>query len=331
MTPSAPLRIVIGSGYLGSRVASRWVARGDRVVGTTRSAARAAALVDAGVDPRMLEVTAADWLAVFAETGPPATLFWSVGFDRSSGAKYHDVHVAGLQRLLDALAVLAVRQKSPPWTFSTDSAEQKAEVFDALQSPHPAVADSPHRRQGDQPPRVIFCSSTGVWGDEAGEIVDENTPVHPSREAGRTLAEAEAMLAAHPAGPGTSLRFAGLYGPGRLPRLDDLRAGRPLAADPESWLNLIHVDDAAQVVEAVADARSPSPLYVVADGHPVRRRDWYTRLAELSGSPMPRWDPTVPATRGGDKRINPARLLAELPVTLAHHDALEALRELLSG
>ena len=49
MTPSAPLRIVIGSGYLGSRVASRWVARGDRVIGTTRSAARGAALVDAGV------------------------------------------------------------------------------------------------------------------------------------------------------------------------------------------------------------------------------------------------------------------------------------------
>ena len=133
MTPSATLRIVIGSGYLGSRVASRWVARGDRVIGTTRSAARGAALVDAGVEPRMLEVTAADWLAVFAETGPPATLFWSVGFDRSSGAKYNDVHVAGLRRLLDALAVLAARQKIPRWTFPTNPTEQKAEVFTALQ------------------------------------------------------------------------------------------------------------------------------------------------------------------------------------------------------
>lgn len=268
------LRIVVGTGYLGGRVASAWVARGDRVIGTTRSAARATSLAEAGIDPLLLDVTTADWDAVFTTVGLPETILWSVSFDRTGGATYEDVHVTGLARMLDAIA----RQPA-----------------------------------GARPCRVIFSSSTGVWGDEAGEIVDETTPVNPSREAGRALVAAEALLAAHPAGPGTALRFAGLYGPGRLPRLDDLRAGRPIPADPDTWLNLIEIDDATRVVLAVADAPAPAPLYVVSDGHPIRRRDWYGQLAERTGSPPPAWDPAAARTRGGDKRVNPARLFSDFP------------------
>jgi nucleoside-diphosphate-sugar epimerase len=273
MTATAPLRLVVGSGYLGGRVGRLWADRGDRVIGTTRSTARGASLAAAGIEPRSLDVTTADWEPLFAECGLPATIFWSVGFDRTAGGSSRDVHVIGLARMLDAVATASA--------------------------------------SGDQSrPRIIFSSSTGVWGDEAGGIVDETTPVSPAREAGRTLVEAEALLATHPAGPGVALRFAGLYGPDRLPRLDDLRAGRPIPADPDSWLNLIHVDDAARVVVAVADAATPDSLYVVSDGQPVRRRDWYGRLAAETGSPPPTWDPSAARTRGGDKRVNPARLLA---------------------
>jgi nucleoside-diphosphate-sugar epimerase len=175
---------------------------------------------------------------------------------------------------------------------------------------------------------VILSSSTGVWGDEGGGVVDESTPPNPSREAGRVLVEAESLLAAHPAGPGTALRFAGLYGPGRLPRVADLKAGLPIAADPDSWLNLIHVDDAAAVVCTVADAASPRGLYVVADGHPVRRRDWYGTLAKLTGSPEPRWDTAAPRPRGADKRINPTLLFGDLGFWPAHPNPLVALADL---
>jgi nucleoside-diphosphate-sugar epimerase len=201
-----PLRLVVGCGYLGERVARRWLDRGDRVMAATRSPTRAEVLAAARIEPLILDVTAESpgWERLFAESGPGvATIFWAVGFDRSGGASYHDVHVAGLGKLLAA-----------------------------------AVA-------GGSRPRVIFSSSTGVWGDERGGIVSEATPPDPTREAGRVLVAAEHLLATHPAGPGTALRFAGLYGPGRLPRLADLRAGRPIAADPDSWLNLVHIDDAA--------------------------------------------------------------------------------------
>ncbi|MFN9369882.1 MAG: NAD-dependent epimerase/dehydratase family protein, partial [Planctomycetia bacterium] len=180
-------------------------------------------------------------------------------------------------------------------------------------------------------PRVILSSSTGVWGDEAGGMVSESTPPSPERDAGHVLVEAEQVLRDSALGPGVALRFAGLYGPGRLPRLDDLRAGAPLAGDPDSWLNLVHVDDAAAVVVAVAAARGPRPLYVVSDGRPVLRRDWYARLAELVGSPPPRWESSVAPRRGADKRVDPTLLFTDLGFRPAHPDARVAVAAILSG
>ena len=286
-----PLRMVVGCGYLGERVARRWLEAGSRVVGITRRAARGAELDALGIEPAIVDVTAAapGWSPLFDRIGCPATVFWAVGFDRTTGTTHRDVHVTGLRTLLDAL--------------------------------HACPTTMP-------PPRIIFSSSTGVWGDEGGGIVNETTPPNPSREAGRVLVEAETMLRAHPAGPGTALRFAGLYGPDRLPRIADLKAGLPIAADPESWLNLVHVDDAAAVVCGVAAAATPGPLYVVSDGIPVRRREWYGRLAQLTGSPEPRWDPAAPRSRGADKRVDPTMLFRDLHFRPAHPDSLAALAEL---
>lgn len=174
-------------------------------------------------------------------------------------------------------------------------------------------------------PRVVFASSTGVWGTEDGSVVDETTPAHPTREAGRVLLEAEALLHARTGDRGTALRFAGLYGPDRLPRLDDLKAGRPIAADPDTWLNLIHVDDAARIVVAVAAAPHARRLYVVSDGHPVRRRDWYAHLAARTGSPPPTFDTAAERTRGADKRVDPSLLFRDIPLTLTYPDSFRGI------
>lgn len=287
------LRLVVGCGYLGERVAQRWVDAGFPVIATTRRETRAAELRERGITPALVDVTAAEpgWANLFADAGVPETVFWGVGFDRTAGATHRDVHVDGLRRLLDALVAA---------------------------------------RPVGSTPRVILSSSTGVWGDEGGGMVDESTPTNPSREAGRVLIEAETLLAAHPAGPGTALRFAGLYGPDRLPRIADLKAGLPIAADPDSWLNLVHIDDAAAVVCTVADAASPRGLYVVADGHPVRRRDWYGTLAKLTGSPEPHWDTAAPRPRGADKRVDPKLLCRDLAFRPAHPNPLAALADLVA-
>jgi nucleoside-diphosphate-sugar epimerase len=121
------------------------------------------------------------------------------------------------------------------------------------------------------------------------------------------------------------LRLAGLYGPGRIPRLADLAEGRPIDAPAEGWLNLIHVDDAAQIV-LLAEQRAGTPrTYVVADGHPVQRRDYYAELARLVNAPPPQFvsppaDSPAAQRAASDKRIDPRRMFAELAPVLRYPD-----------
>lgn len=283
---SPPMRrLIVGCGYLGERVARRWLKCQNTVYATTRSTERAALLVKQGVQPIIGDVTAVPGEAVdFSGLPEVETVLWCIGFDRTANASYREVHIDGLKRLLDRLP---------------------------------------------GQPRVLFASSTGVWGEAHGAVVDESTPPFPIREAGQTLVEAEKMLTTHPKGPGVVLRFAGLYGPNRLPRLDDLRAARPLPANPESWLNLIHIEDAADVVCGLANLTEPQSLYVVSDGTPILRKDWYTSLARATGSPSPIWEPAASQTRGGDKRLDSRRLWTDLNCHPRYPDAIEAIQALL--
>ncbi len=99
--------------------------------------------------------------------------------------------------------------------------------------------------------RILYVGSTGVYGDARGAWIDEESPCRPTREAGRVLLAAEDLLRRHPlGGRAIVLRLAGMYGPGRLPRMADLLAGKPLTMPETGWLNLIHVDDAVRVVLA---------------------------------------------------------------------------------
>ena len=187
-----------------------------------------------------------------------------------------------------------------------------------------------------EPGRIILISSTGVYGPAGGQWVDEDTPCRPMRDGGRAMLEAEEVLQGDRfAGRGIILRLAGLYGPGRLPRVVELRTGLPLAVPARGDLNLIHVDDAAAVVTAAA-ARSAVPrTYLVSDGHPVARRTFYEQIAELLGVPQPQFvepPPDAPNARhaAADKRVKNARMLEELNVTLAYPTYREGLTAILA-
>lgn len=165
--------------------------------------------------------------------------------------------------------------------------------------------------------RFIYISSTGVYGSFQGEWIDEQAPCEPQREGGKACLAAEQLLAASPfADRSVVLRLAGIYGPGRIPRVRDLLAGKPLDASASGYLNLIHVVDAARIV-LLAEKQNTSPCLLVSDGQPVIRGDYYAELAGLLNAPPPQFVPgadlTPIAKRGSaDKRISNARLIKEL-------------------
>ncbi len=179
------------------------------------------------------------------------------------------------------------------------------------------------------PHRLLYVSSTSVYGQGGGEEVDESAPTEPVEESGRTVLEAEGVL--RTACPrAVVLRFAGIYGPGRLLRERAVRAGEPLVANEERWLNLIHVDDGASAVLAAEQRGLPGAVYNVSDGRPVRRRDFYARLAQLLGAPPPRFVTPEPGAEPphelADRRVVSRRLREELGVVLQFAGYEEGLR-----
>ena len=185
--------------------------------------------------------------------------------------------------------------------------------------------------------KLIYISSTGVYGQSAGERVDEESTCEPTRPGGRAALAAEQVLAAHALGNrAVVLRLAGIYGPERIPLAADISAGRPIAVPAAGHLNLIHVDDAASVVVCAAEHAVPPRMYLVSDGHPVERRVYYEELARLLGSKAPRFaappaDSPAAERAGADKRLNNARLLAELPLKLTYPTYREGLAALVGN
>ncbi|MGI8979412.1 MAG: SDR family oxidoreductase [Pirellulaceae bacterium] len=291
-------KLIVGCGYLGSRVARLWRAAGEQVCVLTRSADKAQELSREGISAVVMDIND---LPVHSASQFPAegfsTVLYSVGYDRKSPQPIEQVYAGGLASLLNSKVLNSAGGQSCRW---------------------------------------IYISSTGVYGAATGEFVDEETPPQPTREGGKASLAAEQVLQAHPHGSrGIILRLAGIYGPGRLPRVADLQAGRPIDAPAEGWLNLVHVDDAARIV-LLADQRAEVPnLYCVSDGSPVLRADYYRELARLLAAPEPQFvppDTNSPAAlrAGSDKRILPAKLFRELAPKLlypSYRDGLKAIIE----
>jgi nucleoside-diphosphate-sugar epimerase len=170
--------------------------------------------------------------------------------------------------------------------------------------------------------RLIYVSSTSVYGQDDGSVIDEASETNPTTESGQFIVEAEALVRRQ---GGVLLRSAGIYGPGRLlRRVGQLRSREPIAANPDGWLNLVHVDDLARAVLAAEDRAETGTDYIVCDDRPVRRREYYGLLAELVGAPPPVFDPAVDPRPLG-KRCSNRKLRAELGVELAYPTIAEGL------
>ncbi|MFA9444597.1 SDR family oxidoreductase [Egicoccus sp. AB-alg6-2] len=165
------------------------------------------------------------------------------------------------------------------------------------------------QRAGASPQRVLFVSSTAVYGVDDGSWVDETTPTRPNSDTGRVLVEAEQLLFEAPL-PGTVFRLAGIYGPGRTRLLDQVRAGEAVAPQPPVHTNRIHRDDAAEaIVHLLTRVADPAEVYLGVDEAPVDRGEVVRWLADQLGVPPPP-EGAHQRSRGGDKRCRNDRLLA---------------------
>ncbi len=186
-----------------------------------------------------------------------------------------------------------------------------------------------------------YLSTTGVYGDRAGDWVDETSPLRPSGERGRRRCEAEAAwlgLWRQHGVPVHLFRLAAIYGPGRS-ALDQVRSGAARRIDkPGQIFSRIHVEDIATVLEASMARPRPGTVYNVCDDMPAAPQTVIAFACALLGVEPP---PLVPFDQADlspmarsfyddNKRVDNARMKRELGVRLRYPDYMAGLRALMN-
>lgn len=140
----------------------------------------------------------------------------------------------------------------------------------------------------DAPPqRLVFVSSTAVYGQRAGERVDESSATEPAGFSGARVLEGERLALAGPV-PAIVLRLGGIYGPGRTRLIDAVRAGTArLGPRADDFGNRIHRDDCAGALRHLLGLARPEPIYLAVDREPATERTVLAWIAERLGVPGP--------------------------------------------
>lgn len=304
--------LLAGCGDLGTEAGLRFAAAGHRVVGWRRSPDK----LPAAIEGARADLTTPPLPPIPADT---TAVVVAVAADSPTEEAYRAAYVDGLSTVLDAL--------------ERDAKLVPARKLDGVASPSLLR-------------RVLFVSSTAVYGDAGGGWVDESTTAAPGGFSGRIIREAEDLLHQRLLGTGVApvvLRLGGIYGPGRTRLIDQVRSGTATAPAEPRYTNRIHRDDAAAaIVHLCTMAAEPAPVYLGVDNDPAELGEVQRFLADELGVPRPVSDVSGGSggarggsgggepSRGGNKRCSNA-LLRGTGFEFAYPTFREGYRAILAG
>lgn len=138
--------------------------------------------------------------------------------------------------------------------------------------------------------RIVLISTTGVYGNSAGEWIDETTPVNPGTDRAKRRLSAEMQLSNWSGkfkGEYIILRVPGIYSEDRLP-LERLQKQLPVVrAEEAGFTNRIHADDLAEICIKAMRSDLSGEIFNVTDGQPSTMVDYFNQVADYSGLPRP--------------------------------------------
>ena len=189
--------------------------------------------------------------------------------------------------------------------------------------------------------RVVYGSTSGVYGDRAGAFTDETAPLRPVTDRARRRVDAEARLRHFGRAGGvtlTLLRIPGIYAldrPGGDPRERVIRGTPVLAAADDVHTSHIHADDLARACVAALHRGRPQRAINVADDSGLRMGDYFDFVADRFGLPRPPrlarveaagvLSPMQMSFLGESRRLVNRRMKAELRLVLRHPTVAEGL------
>ncbi|MCW9021716.1 MAG: SDR family oxidoreductase [Sedimenticola sp.] len=222
---------------------------------------------------------------------------------------------------------------------------QDAELFYFAPPPRAGVEETRIKHllsvldRTNSPKRIVYLSTTGVYGDCHGEWVDEERPVHPVADRARRRWDGEQQFRAWSQATGGELiilRVAGIYGPDKLP-LARLKRQEPMVKESEApYTNRIHITDLVQVCLAAMARGGNGEIYNVSDGTPGNMTDYFNQVADWAGLPRPvqislqaagsQLSSGMLSYLQESRRLDSSKLQRELGVALAYPDLRSGLQ-----
>ena len=177
--------------------------------------------------------------------------------------------------------------------------------------------------------KLVYVSTTGVYGDCKGAFFDETRPVAPVNARAERRVDAERVLrrwARHHEGKLSILRVPGIYAADRLP-LERLRQGTPALLDADDvYTNHIHADDLAQIIALALFRAQPLRVYHTVDDSALKMGDYFDQVATAFKLPLPPRVPRVELSKqvspmllsfmSESRRLSNQRMKTELGVRL---------------
>jgi len=196
---------------------------------------------------------------------------------------------------------------------------------------------------GPFPDKVVYMSTSGVYGDCGSEWVTEETPLNPQTSRAQRRVDAETTLqewGREHSVPIVILRVTGIYGPGRLP-LARIQQGHPVLREEESPpTNRIHADDLAVICVKAAEKAADGDIFNVSDGQPGTMTQYFNLVSELLDLPaLPQVDmeeakrvmnPMMLSYLTETRRMDNRKMIDQLGVTLSYPNLEAGLKNVIA-
>jgi len=193
-------------------------------------------------------------------------------------------------------------------------------------------------RGGSLPQHFVYISTSGVYGDCGGALIDETSPLRPRTDRARRRADAERRLRVWGSRSGVCvsiLRVPGIYAENRLPVARIERGTPALTPQDDSYVNHVHADDLARMVIAALHRGQANRSYNASDDAPQKMGDYFDLVADRFHLPRP---PRVPRSEARtmipenlysfmneSRRLANSRIKQELRVRLRYPTVIEGI------
>jgi len=188
------------------------------------------------------------------------------------------------------------------------------------------------------PQRVVYMSTSGVYGDCGTDLVTEQTPVNPQTSRAKRRVSAENQLRDQAVELGfdlTILRVTGIYGPGRLPLAQLHKGHQVLRPEDSPVTNRIHSLDLVRICLAAMERGGAGDVFNVCDGQQSSMSEYFNAVADLYDLPRPEqlgWDeaqqvmnPLTLSFLQESRRMTNSHMLEKLGIELMYPTLEEGL------